>query len=108
MTMPGESQGAGAGILVVRVLAGVVAAGTGLVFLLTAWVAVGSRFGLGAQDPHGYGLLFGAAAAVVAGLLTAVLLPLAFPRRWWSRAYSLTLLTLAVVFVLLVAAVLTA
>jgi hypothetical protein len=108
MSTPGEQQGAGVGVLVVRIIAGVIAAGTGLVFLLTTWVAVSSRFGLGSEDPHGYGLLFGAAAAVVAGFLTAVVLPLAFPRRSWSRAYSTTLLTFAAVAVLLVAAVLTA
>lgn len=108
MTTPGESQSAGAGILVVRVLAGVVAAGTGLVFLLTAWLCVSSRFGFGSEDPHGYGLLFGAAAAVVAGFLTAVVLPLALPRRSWSRAYPIALLTFAAVAVLLVVAVLTA
>lgn len=94
--------------LVGRIVAGLAVAVVGTVFVLSAWVAVSSRFGLTDRDVHGYGLVFGTVLAVVAGLLTAVLLPLVFARRHWGRAFALALASFAVVVVLLIVSLVTA
>jgi hypothetical protein len=105
---PGSDSTAGIGAVIGRVLAGLASAVAGTVFLFTAWMAISSRFGLTDRDVHGYGLIFGSFLAVISGFVLAVVLPLVFPRRLWNRVYTLTLLSFAVVFVLLIAAVLTA
>lgn len=91
-----------------RVLAAVATVMVGVVFVLSAWLAVSSRFGLAAGDPHGYGLIFGTVLAIVAGLVTAVLLPLVFPRRHWGRAFAVSLASFGVLLVLLIVSLVTA
>jgi hypothetical protein len=91
-----------------RIVAGVAAAAVGAVFVLSAWMAVSSRFGLTDGDLHGYGLIFGTVLAVVAGFVTALLLPLAFPRRNRGTAFRASLATFGVLLVLLIVSLVTA
>jgi hypothetical protein len=94
--------------VVVRVLAGVVALGAGMLFALSVWNVVLSRFGAAGSDPHGYGLIFGAVLGIVAGFIVASVVPLVVPRRLLGRAYALSMSVFAVIMVLLIAAVVTA
>lgn len=94
--------------LVLRVIAGIIAASAASVYLLAIWMVVSSRFGWDDRDVHGYSLLFGTPIAVVAGLVVAVSLPLAVPPERRSRTRAVTLGVLAVTVVLLVIAVVTA
>ncbi|WP_440710850.1 hypothetical protein [Herbiconiux sp. YIM B11900] len=107
MTTPGSRAGKGFA-LVGRIVAGVAAAAVGAVFVLSAWMAVSSRFGLTDGDVHGYGLIFGTVLAVVAGFVTALLLPLAFPRRLWGRVLRAGLACFGVLLVLLIVSLVTA
>ena len=94
--------------LVLRVIAGVVAASAATVLLLAIWMVVSSRFGWDDRDVHGYRLLFGTPMALFAGLVMAVSFPLAVPPAHRSRTRAVTLGVLAVIVVLLVIAVVTA
>jgi uncharacterized BrkB/YihY/UPF0761 family membrane protein len=94
--------------IVLRVLAGVVAAVAVVVFVLATSMVLSSRFGWDDRDVHGYGLLFGTPFAIVAGLVAAVALPLAVPPGGRGRTRTVTLGVLAAVVVLLVVAVATA
>ena len=91
-----------------RIVAGVAAGLAALVFLLTAWMALSSRFGPAERDMHGYGLIFGTVLAVLAAFALAVILPLALPRRHWGRAYAVALASFAVVLVALIVSLITA
>ena len=94
--------------LVLRVIAGVVAAAAAIVFLLSIWMVVSSRFGWDDRDLHGYSLLFGTPIALFAGLVVALSLPLALPPEHRSRTRAVSLGVLAATVVLLVLAVVTA
>ncbi|TKJ98297.1 hypothetical protein PlfCFBP13513_02120 [Plantibacter flavus] len=94
--------------MILRVIAGIVAAAAAAVFLLAIWMVVSSRFGWDDRDVHGYGLLFGTPIALFAGLVVAVSFPLAVPPAHRSRTRAVTLGVLAVTVVLLVIAVVTA
>ena len=74
--------------LVLRVIAGVVAASAATVFLLAIWMVVSSRFGWDDRDVHGYRLLFGTPMALFAGLVMAVSFLLRFSRRLPPRVPS--------------------
>ncbi len=52
----------------------------GIPFLLFGWMALSSRFGGTDADPHGYALIVGTVLALVAGLVTALAVPMIFPR----------------------------
>ena len=108
MTTPEPRPRARAAGAVGRVLAGLVSAAVGIVFLLCVWVVVSSRFGITEQDVHGYGLIFGCILGIVAALVVAVILPLAFPHRRRSQLYVVTMSSFAGAFVLLIALVVTA
>lgn len=94
--------------LVLRVLAGVVAAVAVVVFVLATSMVLSSRFGWDDSDAHGYSLLFGTPFAIVAGLVAAVALALAVPPGRRGRTRTVTLGVLAAVVVLLIVAVATA
>lgn len=108
MALPRPQRSTTRWSLVLRVIAGVVAAAAATVFLLAVWMVVSSRFGWDDRDVHGYSLLFGTPIAVVAGLVVAVSLALAVPPERRSRTRAVTLGVLAVTVVLLVIAVVTA
>lgn len=91
-----------------RVLAGLVSLAAGVVFALSAWVAISSRFAPAEQDLHGYGLLFGSILAVAAALVMVLVLPLAARRGARGRAYAISLACFMLVLVLLVVSVVTA
>ncbi|WP_223628416.1 hypothetical protein [Microbacterium sp. EST19A] len=92
----------------VRIAGIVLTAVIGIPFLLFAWMALSSRFGSGAGDPHGYGLIFGTFLALVAGIALAFVVPLIFRSGLRARAYSVSLIFYVVVAVALIAALLTA
>lgn len=108
MTSPGSAPQTGRIAVVGRVLAGIVAAGAGAVFLLTAWMALSSRFGWNDRDLHGYGLIFGTFAAILAGLVVALVLPVALGARRTGRTYAVTMAVYVVCVVLLIVALVTA
>ena len=90
-----------------RIVAAVVAGAAGLVFVLTAAMALSSRFGASA-DVHGYGLIFGTFLAIAAAFVTAFAVPFVFPRRLRGRAYPASMLAFLGVAALLVASLATA
>ena len=108
MTAPETPPPSGALSIVGRVLAGLLSAAVGLVFLFCAWVAISSRFGIGGTDAHGYGLIFGVFLAIIAAFVLATALPLAFPSHRRRRAYTVTLVSFGVVLVALIVLVATA
>ncbi|CAH0140108.1 hypothetical protein [Plantibacter cousiniae (nom. nud.)] len=108
MAHPQERQAITRTRLVLRVIAGVVAASAATVFLLAIWMVVSSRFGWDDRDVHGYSLLFGTPIALFAGLVMAVSFPLALPPAHRSRTRAVSLGVLAATVVLLVIAVVTA
>jgi hypothetical protein len=108
MALPRSRRATTRWSLVLRVIAGIVAAAAATVFLLAAWMVVSSRFGWDDRDVHGYSLLFGTPIALFAGLVMAGSLPLAVPPAHRSRTRAVTLGVLAVTVVLLVIAVVTA
>lgn len=108
MAHPQERQAITRTHLVLRVIAGVVAASAATVFLLAIWMVVSSRFGWDDRDVHGYSLLFGTPIALFAGLVMAVSFPLALPPAHRSRTRAVSLGVLAATVVLLVIAVVTA
>lgn len=70
----------------IRVVTGVIGAAAGLLWAVCAYTVVTSRFGTDpAHDPHGYGLIFGTLLGLASGLVTAIVVPFAFPARRRSR-----------------------
>jgi hypothetical protein len=108
MTIPPGRRPTSAASIVGRVVAGIVALVAGVVFLLAAWIVLGSRIGEPSQDPHGYGLVFGTPLAICAGLVVALVAPIVFAPRRWGRSYGISLAVFLVVSALLVAALLSA
>lgn len=65
-----------------RVIAGVTSAAIGVFWLLWAFVVVSSRFSTDpADDPHGFGLIFGTFLATVTGFIFPALVPFAFRQQ---------------------------
>jgi len=108
MTAPESDPRAGVAGIFGRVLAGLVSGMAGIVFLLCSWIALRSRFEVGAIDAHGYGLIFGVFLAIVAGFVTAGVVPLVFTRVRRRRLYAVTMTTFVVVVVALIALLVTA
>lgn len=108
MTMPPARPAAGRGSVVIRVLAGIVAALAGVIFLFSVSMALSSRFGWNDRDVHGYGLVFGTFLAILAGFVVALVLPLVFASARRRRAYAVSMPAFGVAFLLLIVAVVTA
>jgi hypothetical protein len=85
---------------VVRVLGGVVSAGSGALWLLGVFTVVASRL---SNDPHGYGLIFGSMFTLVTGLVFTVALPFTFPRQHRLRVGRIAIATYVVTTALLFA-----
>lgn len=77
-------------------------------FAVFASIALNSRFGGGAGDPHGYGMLFGTFLALGAGLITALVVPLILPKGRRRIAMLASMICYLVVAAGLIAALLTA
>ncbi|WP_349826857.1 hypothetical protein [Brevibacterium litoralis] len=86
--------------IVGRVVAIVVSAVFGLVFLLVVAPMIAVKLDPGEIDHHGYGTIFGTMIGAVAGLGLVIAFPLCFRResRWW-----IGLLTMAGVLALILA-----
>lgn len=99
-----ERASAGAALRIVGIASTVV---FGALFLLFAFMALGSRFG-GAFDPHGYALIFGTLIALVLAIPTAVSIPLIFSPGHRLLAGIFSLVGFLIVEIGLLAALLTA
>ncbi|WP_330230485.1 hypothetical protein OHA40_31710 [Nocardia sp. NBC_00508] len=92
-----------------RIVAGVVGAAAGALWSMCAYVALSSRFSADpARDPHGYGLISGTMLAVFAGVVCALTLPCAFPRKGRRRAIRIATPACVITSMLLLAALFTA
>lgn len=92
-----------------RVVAGVIAVTAGAWWLWCSFMVLGSRFSTNAaNDPHGYGLMFGAIMAVPAGLVWALMFPVALPRGARKRVFGHTMRAFVIWSALLFAALFTA
>ncbi|WP_157975682.1 hypothetical protein [Brachybacterium sp. YJGR34] len=91
-----------------RIVGAVLALCAGAPWLLLCLMVVGSRFGGGSFDPHGYVLILGTVLALPLGLLTALgavlLAPSARRARTTALALAVALLVWAGLATLLVTA----
>lgn len=94
--------------LVVRIIGAVLTIVFGVPFVLATWMALSSRFGTAAADPHGYGLIFGTFFALIAGILLAVVVPLVFRPARRGAAYRVSLIAYVVIAVVLILSLVTA
>ncbi|MEE6168590.1 MULTISPECIES: hypothetical protein [unclassified Mycolicibacterium] len=84
---PAQSQG----VLAVRIVAAVLGGTAAVPWLLMVWMVLSSAFSTNpAQDPHGYGMIFGFLAYLPLSLVCAALLPLALPKRLWWRGFAVS------------------
>lgn len=84
--------------LAIRCVAAVIGGGAMAFWALIVYVMLSSAFDTNpATDPHGYGIVFGVITSVPLSLFCAVVLPFAAPRRWWGRAFAISLLSLIAV-----------
>lgn len=82
-------------VLAVRALAGFIGGGAVVFWALVVFMALNSAFDTDpATDPHGYGIVFGVIISVPVSLFWALVLPFAAPKRWWGRAFAISLLAL--------------
>ena len=68
---------------------------------MALYLVVSSVLGFTA-DPHGYGIVFGVLFYVPASIACAVFVPLAFPKRLWRRATTISMLLWGALTALLV------
>lgn len=108
MTPTEPHSSPGPGNVALRVIAGLIGATALVVFLAAVWLVLGSRLGPPERDMHGYGLIIGTALAIPAGVLAAVVLPLAFRGRRRVIAYRVGAIALVVSIVGLVVSLVTA
>ncbi|WP_131811686.1 hypothetical protein [Mycolicibacterium peregrinum] len=82
-------------VLTVRCFAAVIGGCAVAFWALVVYGVLSSAFDTNpATDPHGYGIVFGVLLAVPVSLFWALVLPFAAPRRWWGRAFAISLLSL--------------
>ncbi|MGV0813709.1 hypothetical protein ABQF34_17240 [Mycolicibacterium boenickei] len=82
-------------MLAIRACAALIGGGAVLFWGLVVFVMLSSAFDTDpATDPHGYGIVFGVLISVPVSLFWALVLPFAAPKRWWGRAFAISLLTL--------------
>lgn len=103
--MPETRRSSDGVVPAVAILLAVLFGGALVVF---ASIALSGRFGGGAGDPHGYGMLFGTFLALGAGLITAVVVPLILPKGRRRIAMLMSLICYLVLAAGLTAALLTA
>lgn len=92
---PRPAQGQSQGVLAVRIVAGVLGGSAAVPWLLVVWMILSSAFSTNpAQDPHGYGIVFGFLAYIPLSLVGAALLPLTLPKRLWWIGFAVSLVLL--------------
>ncbi|MGV0741074.1 hypothetical protein [Mycolicibacterium sp. XJ870] len=88
-------------VIVWRCLAGAFGAATAAVWVFLVWTILRSAYSTDpAEDPHGYGLIFGVLAYVPFGLATVLVLPLALPEPLRTRGMRIAMLLFLAVTVL--------
>lgn len=95
-----------------RVVAGMVTAAAGALWLFCAYLVLSFRFAPGnpadpgspAFDPHGFGIIFGAVLSLPIGLVWATALPFVFPRGQRGRVAARTTPALLVLSAVLLTA----
>ncbi|WP_083162291.1 hypothetical protein [Mycobacterium aquaticum] len=103
---PTPAPGQGQGVLAVRIVAAVLGGCAAVPWLLVVWMVLSSAFSTNpAQDPHGYGMIFGFLAYLPLSLVCAVLLPLALPKRLWWRGFAVSAVLLVGITGLLILAI---
>ncbi len=81
---------------VARAVAAVLGLTSALLWLMCMYLVARSGFSADpATDPHGYALMFGTVVGVLAGVLSVVVLPAAFPDARRRRASRICLLLFA-------------
>lgn len=84
--------------LAIRCFVAMIGGGAVLFWALIVFAMLSSAFDTDpATDPHGYGIVFGVLISVPLSLFWALVLPFAAPRRWWGRAFAISLLTFVAV-----------
>jgi hypothetical protein len=82
-------------VLAVRIVAAVLGGSAAVPWLLVVWMILSSVFSTNpAQDPHGYGIVFGFLAYIPLSLVCAALLPLTLPKRLWVHGFVVSVLLL--------------
>ena len=99
------SSTTGIGVRIVGVVLTVI---FGIPFVFVTGMALSSRFGTAAADPHGYGLIFGTFLALTIGLVLACVVPLMFRPGQRGVAYRWSLVGYVVVAGSLIVSLVTA
>lgn len=84
-------------VLLVRGISAVMGGTVSVLWLLMAFIAGSSLFASGpAEDPHGYGLMFGSLLAVPLAIFAATVLPFALPPGQRRRGFAVTIPVFAI------------
>lgn len=98
---PPKTTWAEAASIVGRCLAGAFGSAALVVWLLIVWTVLSSAYASDpAEDPHGYGLIFGVLAYIPFGLAWVLALPVALPNRLRGRGLRIAMLVFLAVTVL--------
>ncbi|MFN3002945.1 hypothetical protein [Mycolicibacterium wolinskyi] len=98
---PPKTKWAEAASIVGRCLAGAFGVAALVIWLLIVWTVLSSAYATDpAEDPHGYGLIFGVLAYIPFGLAWVLALPLALPKRLRARGMRIAMLLFVTVTVL--------
>lgn len=91
---PAATNGHYPAMLAIRCVVGLIGGCAVAFWALVVYAMLGSAFDTNpATDPHGYGIVFGVLISVPVSLFWALVLPFAAPRRWWGRAFAISLLS---------------
>lgn len=91
---PPATNGHYQAMLAIRCVVGLIGGCAVAFWALVVYAMLGSAFDTNpATDPHGYGIVFGVLISVPVSLFWALVLPFAAPRRWWGRAFAISLLS---------------
>ncbi|OMC39068.1 hypothetical protein A5740_02605 [Mycobacterium sp. GA-1841] len=83
--------------MVIRCVAGAIGGGAAALWAFIVFMVLSSAFSSDpADDPHGYGIVFGMVAYLPLGLIWTFVLPFVAPKRRWGRAFAISMLAFAV------------
>ncbi|MHC9296567.1 hypothetical protein ACRCUN_29235 [Mycobacterium sp. LTG2003] len=98
---PPKTTWAEAASIVGRCAAGIIGVAALVVWMLIVWMVLSSAYATDpAEDPHGYGMIFGVLAYIPFGLAWVLALPLALPRSLRARGMRIATLLFLVATVL--------